>query len=117
MAPKDTPNRRRLTSKTARPRGGKPQQAALEGSLLQRKQLCTKALIAAGSDRATAAYNAIAQCHADALQAGFNDNKGDAKKLGAFLIRLCAVNGISYTITDYVKTYSAVCKEDSGTGT
>ena len=94
MAPKTTPTRRRLTSK-GRPRSGPPQQAAIEGTLLQRKQLCVKALIAAGSDRAVAAYNALAHGHADAIQAGYVDHKGDAQKLGAFLIRLCAANGIS----------------------
>ena len=103
MAPKDTPNRRRLTSKQSRPRAT-AQKPALEGSLLQRKQLCTKALIAAGSDRATAAYNALAQCQADALQAGFADHKGDTKKLGAFLIRLCAANGVSYTMDHHERS-------------
>ena len=103
MAPNNPPGRRRLTSKTRHPKGT-PQVAALEGSPLQRKQTCMKALIAASSDRATAVYNALAQSQADKLQDGYADLKHDHKKLGALLIRLCAQNGVSYTMDHHERS-------------
>ena len=113
MAPKPAPGRRRLTSKQRHPTGA-PQVPALEGSLLQRKQTCTKALTAAGSDRATAVYNALAQSQADKLQAGYADHKHDLKKLGAFIIRLCAQNGVSYTMDHHERSKQ---KRTGGGGT
>ena len=104
MAPKHQPGRRRIPSKQARPQSGTPRQPAIEGSLLQRKLACVKALTTAGSDRATAAYNALAQCQADKLQAGYADNKQDPQKLGAFLLRLCAQNSISYTMDHHERS-------------
>ena len=94
MAPQK-PMRRHASKQP--PAGGKPTRPAVEGSLLQRKQDCVSALKESGSDRPTAAYNGLAERNADKLQAEYDQHKGNAKKLGAALIRLCATNKIAYT--------------------
>ena len=95
MGPQQKPPRRR-TSKQP-PAGGKPTRPAVEGSHLQRKQDCVSALKESGSDRPTAAYNGLAERNADKLQAEYDQHKGNAKKLGAALIRLCATHKVAYT--------------------
>ena len=98
MAPKKQPSRR-VSSK--QPPSSRP---AVEGSLLQRKLDCINAFKQAGSDRPTAAYNSLAERHADELQAKHDQFKSDTKKLGSALIRMCGAHRISYTLDHHQRT-------------
>ena len=98
MAPKAN-GRRRVPSK--QPPSSRP---AIEGSPLHRKLDCINAFREAGSDRPTAAYNSLAERHADELQNKYEQFKSDTKKLGGALIRMCGAHRISYTLDHHQRS-------------
>ena len=108
MAPKAN-GRRRVPSK--QPPSSRP---AIEGSPLHRKLDCINAFKEAGSDRPTAAYNSLAERHADELQNKYEQFKSDTKKLGSALIRMCGAHRISYTLDHHQRTRT---QRNGGNGT
>ena len=108
MAPKAN-GRRRVPSK--QPPSSRP---AIEGSPLRRKLDCINAFKEAGSDRPTAAYNSLAERHADELQNKYEQFKSDTKKLGGALIRMCGAHRISYTLDHHQRTRT---QRSGGNGT